>query len=152
MPLVSNIFPIQVRRCTVITCTQVLAVCSLVSSGSHSIAAKSHSISMNFSLNPPAHTTQPNPHTHTHTQHAHTLFVQRALSKTLRDALDVYHVANSETSVSFIKLEDLGIEMWQTALAVMMVGVTGRRSPPLPGLRVLSRRRVCGRCVGSACA
>jgi hypothetical protein len=95
--------------------------------------------------------TQPT-HTHTHTQHAHTLFVQRALSKTLRDALDVYHVANSETSVSFIKLEDLGIEMWQTALAVMMVGVTGRRSPPLPCLRVLSRRRVCGRCVGSACA
>jgi len=47
--------------------------------------------------------------------------IQRALSKTLRDALDVYHASTNETSVTFVKLENLGIELWQTALAVMMV-------------------------------
>ncbi|KNC51045.1 uncharacterized protein AMSG_07026 [Thecamonas trahens ATCC 50062] len=49
--------------------------------------------------------------------------IRRALSSTLRNALDVYHQTNSETVVRVIKLESLGLSGWQTALAVTLVGV-----------------------------
>jgi len=47
--------------------------------------------------------------------------ISRALGKTLRDSLDVYHVVLSEVSVRMIKLENLGIDLWQSALAVLMI-------------------------------
>ncbi len=39
--------------------------------------------------------------------------IQRALSRTLRDALDIYHQIQSETTVRIIKLEKLGLSPWQ---------------------------------------
>ena len=47
--------------------------------------------------------------------------ISRALSRTLRDSLDVYHHVVSEVTVRVIKLADLGLDLWQTALAVLMV-------------------------------
>ena len=47
--------------------------------------------------------------------------ISRALSRTLRDSLDVYHHVVSEVTVRVIKLADLGLNLWQTALAVLMV-------------------------------
>ena len=47
--------------------------------------------------------------------------ISRALSRTLRDSLDVYHHVVSEVTVRIIKLADLGLDLWQTALAVLMV-------------------------------
>ncbi len=47
--------------------------------------------------------------------------ISRALGKTLRDSLDVYHVVQSEVSVKMVKLENLGIDLWQSALAVLMI-------------------------------
>lgn len=47
--------------------------------------------------------------------------IQRALSRTLRDSLDVYHQVFSETTVQMIKLENLGLDLWQIALAVVLV-------------------------------
>jgi ABC-type antimicrobial peptide transport system permease subunit len=41
--------------------------------------------------------------------------IQRALSKTLRDALDIYHQVQSETEVQIMKLEQLGLSPWQLA-------------------------------------
>eukprot|EP01119_Soliformovum_irregulare_P011698 TRINITY_DN2957_c0_g2_i5.p1 TRINITY_DN2957_c0_g2~~TRINITY_DN2957_c0_g2_i5.p1 ORF type:complete len:779 (-),score=230.88 TRINITY_DN2957_c0_g2_i5:26-2362(-) len=47
--------------------------------------------------------------------------IRRALSRTLRDALDIYHQVQSETSVSITKLEDLGLSPWQVTASLMMV-------------------------------
>ena len=47
--------------------------------------------------------------------------ISRALSRTLRDSLDVYHHVVSDVTVRIIKLADLGLDLWQTALAVLMV-------------------------------
>ena len=47
--------------------------------------------------------------------------MQRALSRTLRDALDVYHQVQSETMVRIIKLESLGLSPWQVAASLMMI-------------------------------
>ncbi|EGG18606.1 hypothetical protein DFA_04100 [Cavenderia fasciculata] len=49
--------------------------------------------------------------------------IQRALSRTLRDALDVYHQVKNETMVKIMKLEEVGIDLLQTLLAVLAVGV-----------------------------
>ena len=49
--------------------------------------------------------------------------ISRALSRTLRDSLDVYHHVISDVTVRIIKLADLGLDLWQTALAVLMVAV-----------------------------
>ncbi|KAF2072454.1 hypothetical protein CYY_006230 [Polysphondylium violaceum] len=49
--------------------------------------------------------------------------IQRALSRTLRDALDVYHQVKNETIVKIMKLEEIGLDVLQTLLAVMAVGV-----------------------------
>lgn len=47
--------------------------------------------------------------------------IQRALSRTLRDSLDVYHQVFSETTVQMIKLENLGLDMWQIGLAIVLI-------------------------------
>ncbi|KAL0483814.1 hypothetical protein AKO1_014032 [Acrasis kona] len=47
--------------------------------------------------------------------------IQRALGRSLRDSLDVTRQSFNETSVQMIKLEELGLEPWQTALASLMV-------------------------------
>lgn len=47
--------------------------------------------------------------------------IQRALSKTLRDALDIYHQVQSETTVRIIKLENLGLSPWQISASVSMI-------------------------------
>lgn len=47
--------------------------------------------------------------------------VQRALSKTLRDALDVYHNAVNDVTVTITKLENLGISPLQATISVLMV-------------------------------
>lgn len=47
--------------------------------------------------------------------------IQRALSRTLRDALDIYHQVQSETTVRIIKLEALGLSPWQISASLMMV-------------------------------
>lgn len=47
--------------------------------------------------------------------------IKRALSKTLRDALDIYHSLSSDTSVTFTYLQDVGLSPTQTALSVLAV-------------------------------
>eukprot|EP00003_Mantamonas_plastica_P015601 TRINITY_DN2635_c0_g2_i3.p1 TRINITY_DN2635_c0_g2~~TRINITY_DN2635_c0_g2_i3.p1 ORF type:complete len:1218 (-),score=362.13 TRINITY_DN2635_c0_g2_i3:46-3648(-) len=47
--------------------------------------------------------------------------IQRALGKTLRDALDLYHQSVNDSIVSVEKLEELGISGWQTAISIMMI-------------------------------
>ena len=47
--------------------------------------------------------------------------IQRALSRTLRDALDIYHQVQSEVTVRVIKLEKLGLSPWQTAASLLMI-------------------------------
>jgi ABC-type antimicrobial peptide transport system permease subunit len=49
--------------------------------------------------------------------------IQRALSSTLRDALDIYHHTASEISVSIQRLADKGLDLWQTVLSVFMIVV-----------------------------
>lgn len=40
-------------------------------------------------------------------------YFKRALSRTLRDALDIYHQIQSEITVRIIKLEKMGLSPWQ---------------------------------------
>jgi len=47
--------------------------------------------------------------------------IQHALSKTLRDALDLYHSLSSDITVKFTKLENLGISPIQTYLSILAV-------------------------------
>eukprot|EP00760_Papus_ankaliazontas_P012547 PhM_4_TR15359/c0_g1_i1/m.42023 len=47
--------------------------------------------------------------------------VRKALSKSLRESLDLYHVQNNETMVSVTKLENVGIAPWQTVLGILLV-------------------------------
>eukprot|EP01104_Vermistella_antarctica_P011774 TRINITY_DN3326_c1_g2_i1.p1 TRINITY_DN3326_c1_g2~~TRINITY_DN3326_c1_g2_i1.p1 ORF type:complete len:1301 (+),score=387.68 TRINITY_DN3326_c1_g2_i1:217-4119(+) len=47
--------------------------------------------------------------------------IKRALSRTLRDSLDVYHQSNNDTSVTIVKLDSLGLSAWQTSLSLMLV-------------------------------
>lgn len=47
--------------------------------------------------------------------------IRRALSHTLRDALDVYHQVRNETNVQIIRLEKLGLDPWQLVLAFCAV-------------------------------
>ena len=46
--------------------------------------------------------------------------IQRALSQTLRDALDLYHQRFAETVVRIVKLESLGISIEQTVWSLIM--------------------------------
>ena len=47
--------------------------------------------------------------------------VKRALTKTLRDALDVYHNVVFDTNVSIRRLQDLGLSVTETSIAVFLV-------------------------------
>jgi hypothetical protein len=47
--------------------------------------------------------------------------IQRALSSTLRDSLDVYHQVTSGVTVKMLKLSDLGLDLWQSALAILLI-------------------------------
>eukprot|EP01105_Mastigella_eilhardi_P014560 TRINITY_DN3312_c0_g1_i1.p1 TRINITY_DN3312_c0_g1~~TRINITY_DN3312_c0_g1_i1.p1 ORF type:complete len:1294 (-),score=364.22 TRINITY_DN3312_c0_g1_i1:27-3428(-) len=47
--------------------------------------------------------------------------IRRALSKVLRDALDLYHNVQSEKAVKIQRLENMGLQMWQIALALLAV-------------------------------
>lgn len=47
--------------------------------------------------------------------------VRRALSNTLRDALDIYHQTNSETVVKVVKLEKLGLSPWQISVSIVLI-------------------------------
>ncbi|EPY24318.1 permease-like protein [Strigomonas culicis] len=47
--------------------------------------------------------------------------VQRALSTSLRDALDIYRETQNETKITMIKLATLGLSRWQVWLGVFMV-------------------------------
>jgi ABC-type antimicrobial peptide transport system permease subunit len=47
--------------------------------------------------------------------------IRRALSSTLRDALDVYHSTKSSVQVTIIKLEKIGLSPWQVSVALLMV-------------------------------
>ena len=49
--------------------------------------------------------------------------IKRALSRTLRDSLDVYHQTSQQVNVQMIRLEALGLNPWQIVSAVMMVSV-----------------------------
>lgn len=49
--------------------------------------------------------------------------VKRALTKTLRDALDIYHHVVSETQVKIQKLEDIGMSLPEMAISVIMVAI-----------------------------
>jgi ABC-type antimicrobial peptide transport system permease subunit len=54
---------------------------------------------------------------------ANILPIRRALSRTLRDSLDIYHHVISDVNVRVQKLAELGIDLWQTALALLMLVV-----------------------------
>nr|CAG4716010.1 unnamed protein product [Naegleria fowleri] len=47
--------------------------------------------------------------------------IRHAMSRTLRDSLDIAHQTFNETTVKMIKLEELGLEPWQTGVAIMLV-------------------------------
>jgi len=49
--------------------------------------------------------------------------IMRALSKTLRDSLDIYHHVINDITVRMIRLSDLGLDLWQTAISLLMVVV-----------------------------
>lgn len=49
--------------------------------------------------------------------------IQHALSKTLRDALDLYHSLSSDVVIKFTRLENLGISAPQTYLSVLAVTI-----------------------------
>ena len=54
---------------------------------------------------------------------ANTVPIMRALSKTLRDSLDVYHHVVSEVTVTVVRLADLGLDLWQTAISLLLVSI-----------------------------
>lgn len=47
--------------------------------------------------------------------------ISRALSRTLRDSLDVYHHVTTDVTVRVVRLANLGIDMWQTCLSVLLI-------------------------------
>ena len=47
--------------------------------------------------------------------------IRRALSTTIRDALDVYHNAAFDTSLQIRKLENIGLNMTETIVSVLLV-------------------------------
>ncbi len=49
--------------------------------------------------------------------------IMRALSRTLRDALNVYHRVVNEFSVQIIKLEKRGISLTQILVAIMLISI-----------------------------
>ncbi|KAJ3299821.1 hypothetical protein HK104_006755 [Borealophlyctis nickersoniae] len=49
--------------------------------------------------------------------------IRRALSKTLRDALDVFRTSVNDTDVRVAKLEEIGLSVTETVVACVLVGV-----------------------------
>eukprot|EP00455_Lapot_gusevi_P003462 TRINITY_DN11415_c0_g1_i4.p1 TRINITY_DN11415_c0_g1~~TRINITY_DN11415_c0_g1_i4.p1 ORF type:complete len:879 (-),score=175.03 TRINITY_DN11415_c0_g1_i4:116-2752(-) len=49
--------------------------------------------------------------------------IQRALSSTLRDSLDMYHHVINEVSVKVLKLSEMGLDLWESALSIFLVVV-----------------------------
>ncbi|CAD8197198.1 unnamed protein product [Paramecium octaurelia] len=49
--------------------------------------------------------------------------IQRALSKTLRDSLDLYHRTIQEVMVNVVKLEKMGISLTQTFCSLLLVAI-----------------------------
>ena len=47
--------------------------------------------------------------------------IRHAMSRTLRDSLDIAHQTFNETTVKMIKLEELGLEPWQTGVSILLV-------------------------------
>lgn len=47
--------------------------------------------------------------------------IRRALSRQLRDSLDIAHQSMNDTTVRMIKLAELGLEPWQTMLSVLLI-------------------------------
>ncbi|KAH3764102.1 permease family protein [Pelomyxa schiedti] len=47
--------------------------------------------------------------------------IKRALSRTLRDALDIYHMVQSEITVKIVKLEEVGLQPWLFFLSLIIV-------------------------------
>eukprot|EP00826_Nyctotherus_ovalis_P039027 TRINITY_DN3712_c0_g1_i4.p1 TRINITY_DN3712_c0_g1~~TRINITY_DN3712_c0_g1_i4.p1 ORF type:complete len:585 (-),score=86.99 TRINITY_DN3712_c0_g1_i4:1329-3083(-) len=52
---------------------------------------------------------------------ANTVPIQRALSKSLRDALNLYHHAISDIYISIVKLENMGTSLTQALIGLMLV-------------------------------
>lgn len=52
---------------------------------------------------------------------ANVLPISRALATTLRDSLDIYHKVVSDVTVRVLRLSALGLDLWQTALALLLV-------------------------------
>jgi ABC-type antimicrobial peptide transport system permease subunit len=49
--------------------------------------------------------------------------IRRALSRTLRDSLDVYHNVQNETTVRMVKLKGMGLSVRQLVISVIMIVV-----------------------------
>ena len=49
--------------------------------------------------------------------------IRRALSRTLRDSLDVYHNVQSETTVRMVKLKGMGLSLTQVVISIIMIVV-----------------------------
>ena len=47
--------------------------------------------------------------------------IRRALSRSLRDSLDIYHSVQSETTVQMVKLSSMGLSLWQLLIATTLV-------------------------------
>eukprot|EP01063_Lacrimia_lanifica_P005752 TRINITY_DN13486_c0_g1_i1.p1 TRINITY_DN13486_c0_g1~~TRINITY_DN13486_c0_g1_i1.p1 ORF type:complete len:1114 (+),score=414.00 TRINITY_DN13486_c0_g1_i1:45-3344(+) len=47
--------------------------------------------------------------------------IRKAMQTTLRSALDISHQQSSETQVTLQRLEDMGLAVWQTAIACLMI-------------------------------
>ncbi|EFC47009.1 FtsX domain-containing protein [Naegleria gruberi] len=52
---------------------------------------------------------------------ANVIPIRHAMSRTLRDSLDIAHQTFNETTVKMIKLEELGLEPWQTGVSILLV-------------------------------
>jgi hypothetical protein len=49
--------------------------------------------------------------------------IRRALSSTLRDALDLYHLSSRNAIVTIQRLEDIGVSLYLTLFALCLAGI-----------------------------
>ena len=50
--------------------------------------------------------------------------IRRAMSSTLRDAIDLYHQTFTDVTVVITRLEKLGLSLWQVSYVYAHVGLT----------------------------
>ena len=50
--------------------------------------------------------------------------IRRAMSSTLRDAIDLYHQTFTDVTVVITRLEKLGLSLWQVSYVSAHVGLT----------------------------